>query len=61
MSSESFYEQQITATNKLGNELLANMFTLKSTENRKIVNISNLLKKASKQIERYRADKAKLQ
>lgn len=61
MTSESFHLQQISTTNKLGNALLANMFALKSTENRKIANISNLLKKAAKQIERYRSEKAKLQ
>lgn len=61
MATDSFLENQISKVNKKGNSLLANLFTLKGIENRKLVNISNILTKSSKQIERYRNEKAKLQ
>lgn len=61
MASDKMYENQINNVNKLGNSLLANLFMLKNVENRKLANISNVLSKSSKQIERYRSEKAKLQ
>jgi hypothetical protein len=61
MANDLSYENQISKVNQMGNSLLANLFTLKNIENRKLANISNDLAKSSKQIELYRCEKAKLQ
>jgi hypothetical protein len=61
MADDLKYENQINTVNELGNSLLANLFMLKNVQNRKLANISNVLSKSSKQIERYVSEKEKLQ